>query len=292
MNLLDKFNSVEITSDTRISETDRNICILHKEAYDKARSALKDLISISKRYVSEQDDVLSAIGRSCSSYLKVDIADLDRELSKSHNTFIHNIASYFRSRYNANISDRDIEDVLLPKRPETSRHSYCKEEWMAYEDTIRNLSLEYADVLDQVFIQLGGLTFKEKELAELKEACHKMAWNCYNGHKDYEQKKATITFGRYGCGYDGSYGYERWNLRDDMKSVIRGLNYFELGMTGALSHAFDQLLSYHFEQNEFDTPYMEKIKGVKCFKNGRVDIRFASEALARQFADEFLGNSV
>ena len=31
---------------------------------------------------------------------------------------------------------------------------------------------------------------------------------------------------------------------------------------------------------------------IKCFKNGRVDIRFTSEAYARQFAEEFLGTEV
>ena len=37
---------------------------------------------------------------------------------------------------------------------------------------------------------------------------------------------------------------------------------------------------------------LEKLKSIKCFKNGRVDVRFTSEAFAREFAEMFLGNEL
>lgn len=41
--------------------------------------------------------------------------------------------------------------------------------------------------------------------------------------------------------------------------------------------------------NEHDFPDCHKVEQLKMFKNGRVDIRFSSEASAREFVDEYLG---
>lgn len=37
MSLLDKFNSIEVKADTRISEHDREFCVAYHEAYVKGR---------------------------------------------------------------------------------------------------------------------------------------------------------------------------------------------------------------------------------------------------------------
>ena len=50
------------------------------------------------------------------------------------------------------------------------------------------------------------------------------------------------------------------------------------------------LLGYDWTTSETELPVnMDKLKSVKCFKNGRVDFRFTSEAYAREFAEEYLG---
>ena len=40
MNLLTKFENVEMKADTRISESDRIFCEAHQAAYDSARTSL------------------------------------------------------------------------------------------------------------------------------------------------------------------------------------------------------------------------------------------------------------
>lgn len=114
----------------------------------------------------------------------------------------------------------------------------------------------------------------------------------------YEQKKSVLTFTGYGCSFDS--WHEQWHkgeyeikLTDGMKEIIRALAYFEYGEIGYIPYAFNCLLGWSWTTTETERQFdMEKLKSIKCFKNGRVDIRFTSEAYARQFAEEFLGTEV
>lgn len=158
-----------------------------------------------------------------------------------------------------------------------------------YMSKLRGLSLTYTDVLDQIFVQLGGYSFQDKAVQELKDSAHKHAWNTYYGTKNYEVKKATISFSS-SC-YTYSWGHGEMQLHDGMKDVVRALAYFEFGTQDYLGGGFSELCGYTFEGNSFEYGW-EKIKQIRCFKNGRVDVKFTSEAYARQFAEEYLGTEV
>ena len=54
MSLLDKFNSIEVKADTRISERDREFCMAYHEAYVKGRAALKSLRQLVEEYLNDQ----------------------------------------------------------------------------------------------------------------------------------------------------------------------------------------------------------------------------------------------
>ena len=60
MNVLEKISGIEICPDTRISEQDRQFCIINQNAYDTAKA---DLDCIRKQWdtlVKNQEDILSA----------------------------------------------------------------------------------------------------------------------------------------------------------------------------------------------------------------------------------------
>lgn len=132
-------------------------------------------------------------------------------------------------------------------------------------------------------------------LRKSQEKCHEAAWNRYYGKRVYEQKKSVLSFTGYGCSFDS--WHEQWHkgeyeikLTDGMKEIIRALAYFEYGEIGYIPYAFNCLLGWSWTTTETERRFdMEKLKSIKCFKNGRVDVRFTSEAYARQFAEEFLG---
>lgn len=306
MNLLNKFNAIEITADTRISEADRAYCQTQQDAYDHARGVLKVMAERSKADLDEQTRLLNQSEQEVYSTYLGDFKPnrFVDDLQNSHSLFISRIFSYFRQTYKVTISESDAKEVLLPKKPDSYR-AYTKEEIQAlteatkaYNESLNNLALKYSDILDQVFIQLGGFTFKDKAVQELKDAAHKAGWNSYNGKKTYEQKKAVLSFPGYACHFDGWYeeyhkGEHEIELTENMKAVIRALAHFDLGIMSDFPYRFSVLLGYRWRTDDTEMPFhLDKLKSVKCFKNGRVDVRFTSEAYARQFAEEYLGDAV
>lgn len=299
MSLLEKFNSVEITADTRISEEDRRFCMAQKNAYDHARKALKTLAEQIEVLISEQKNFLVTVEPNlpsdhCGYFGSIDSRKYIDELQASHHMFIGKLVRYFHDKYNVTIEKHDIEEALFPQKPKERGWSYDPGEWKAYNRALNELSLEYTDILDQIFIQLGGFSFQDKAVNELKEASRAAAWNSYNGTKRYEQKKSVLTFPGYSCSFDSwheeyYHGEHEIKLTDSIKSIIRSIIYFEYGILKPSYTPLDVLLGYDWKTYETELNVsMEKIKSVKCFKNGRVDFRFTSEAYAREFAEQFL----
>lgn len=304
MSLLDKFNSIEVKADTRISEHDREFCVAYHEAYVKGRTALKSLRQSVEEYLNEQQSIISRVVPKDEMYDRsfflgdsVHAHDITNNLRNSHRVLISALVSYFERTYKVSLEADKIEEVLLPKEPDRYS-SYNSAEYKEYYGAVENTELKYEDILDQIFIQLGGFSFQEKALNELKQKAHDAAWNRYYGNKCYEQKKAVISFTHYACSFDSwheeyHHGEHEIQLTDGMKNVIRALAYFECGDTSSIPWTLNTLLGYNWTTYNTEMQLgLEKLKSVKCFKNGRVDIRFTSEAFAREFAETFLGNEL
>ena len=89
------------------------------------------------------------------------------------------------------------------------------------------------------------------------------------------------------------HGEHEIQLTDGMKNVIRALAYFECGTADNIPWTLNTLLGYQWRTYNTEMQLgLEKLKSIKCFKNGRVDVRFTSEAFAREFAEMFLGNEL
>lgn len=290
MSLLDKFAAVEVKAESRISPSDKDFCIVHQEAYDHLRKSLTELLE----FVEERIKVREAIIKraepdfSISAFGSVSPSKIRDELMESHENFISKLVYHFSSKYNVTLDSSDIKEILLPKKPSYSYYSRNEEEHKAYVEQMCIMRITYESILDQIFVQLGGCSFQDKALNELKEAAHIGAWNRYHGIKCFEQKKTVISFTSYACHWDTWYSRPHINLSDGMKSVIRAASHFETGSMDYLPWGFRELCGYSFERTEFDID-MDKVEKVKCFKNGRVDIRFTSEAYAREFIEEYLG---
>lgn len=304
MSLLDKFNSIEVKADARISEHDREFCMAYHEAYVKGRAALKSLRQSVEESLNEQQSIISRVVPKDEMYDRsfflgdsVHAHDITNSLRNSHRVLISAIVSYFERTYKVSLETDKIEEVLLPKEPDRYS-SYNSAEYKEYYGAVENTELKYEDILDQIFIQLGGFSFQEKALNELKQKAHDAAWNRYYGNKCYEQKKAVISFSHYACSFDSwheeyHHGEHEIQLTNGMKNVIRALAYFECGDAGSIPWTLNTLLGYNWTTYNTEMQFgLEKLKSVKCFKNGRVDVRFTSEAFAREFAETFLGNEL
>ena len=294
MSLLDKFSAIEVKADTRISEEDRRVCQTHQAAYEKARETFASLRRKWKDFVAEQQELMSTVATE--SYVKeryycMEGLSADKIRTKFEylpELLINSIVYYFNDKYHVSVDIDEVKRVLLPEEP---KHDWEKSRTAEYHKTMKTFVLRYEDIIEQIFIQLGGRTFEERAVDEIKEKCHAFAWSSYNkGEAKYEVQNETIHFTGYACYYKTYYtssGY--WVLEDGMKNVMRGLAHFETQQLEYLPRDIAFLVSHQEKQSSSYEFTYEKIKKLRMFKNNRVDVKFASKELAHQFAEQYLG---
>ena len=300
MSILDKFAAVEVKNDDRISATDKRFCEIQQEAYNTARESLQELKTFWSGIVAAQQEIfydLPKDDRSSYTHLtyigaikNLSAADICKVIEDSHSTLIEQIVYHFNSTYNVSVSKSEVEEHLLPPEPTERGWRHNTEQLTQYHGSLQALVLQYNDILDQIFIQLGGRSFADRALDELKEKCHKAAWNSYRQTADFEVKKDVIRFSSYACKYSDWCSRGEWELQDSTKNILRGIAHFETDSFHSIPYGFSNLLGWGGVKDsiiEFST--CDKVVQLKMFKNNRVDIKFASALLAKQFSEEYLG---
>lgn len=291
MSILDKFSAVEIKTDSRISEEDRNFCQVHEKAYLAAR---KELISLKTRWsalYNYQTALMESVSESeytRERYIRIEglsISSLSGKVELLPDLFITSLVIYFNDKYHVSVKAEEIKKVLLPEAPKSDwKKSRSKE----YHEKMELLTLHYEDVVEQIFVQLGGRTFEQRAIDELKEKCHAFAWSTYNkGEPQYEIQNQTIRFNRYACRYRSLY--DEWEIENGMKDVLKGLAHFETQQLDYVPKDIAFLIGHQDKRSSTYEFNYEKIKKFRMFKNNHVDVKFASKELAHQFAEQYLG---
>ncbi|MBO5231425.1 MAG: hypothetical protein J6B88_02275, partial [Clostridia bacterium] len=255
-------------------------------SYHDAKEALEGICKLWEGIVDHQKDLLAGIGEDHYSLTKyVDIShisakDFIEKIEELPAAFISSLVSYFNSTYKVSIEKSEIEKVLLPQKPDYRAWDPDHKAEEEYHHKRQTMKLTYQQVLDQIFIQLGGRTFIERAVDEIKEACHNAVWNTYQGKQQYEVKGDTIRLLNYACSCDEWLSRTKWKATGEGKAVLRAVSHFETGVVGHYPHNIAFLLGY--EDNHFSTVVFddcEKVKQVRMFKNNRMDIKFASKDL-------------
>lgn len=292
MNLLEKFEAVTVEADNRITPEDREYCETQQAAYDAAVQSFQELDFFWADMENKQKELL---GTTDSSYLSSrEGPSISCDLIRNHLEYLHrkvisSIVTHFNSAYHVSISIKDVCDNLLPAKPE--RRCYDNEEACEeYHEKLRGVKIRYEDVVDQIILLLGGRSFTERAFYELAEKCHTAAWNLYDKKTRYERKKSVISFQNYFCNNRHWSWQDEWELESRMKDILRGMAHFETGSFCVYPLGFSELLGYsRSPSNEHEFTTCEKVKSLKMFKNGRVDVRFSSETYAAEFTAKYLG---
>ena len=289
MNLLDKFKTVEVKSNTRISDKDKAFCEAHQLAYDAARSDLKELMFFWDDILDRQKKTLSIINYSDTTYLsshgqmELTSKQIQSQLDTLHSVFIASLVQYFNKTYHITIQEHEVEKQLIPQKPDPSQNrryddeseTMHEDEALLYKKKMEGLSLNYQDILGQIFAQIDGRDLWEQTLHELLDKCHAAAWS---------------QFGNNFCRHVEWRSYSPWELFLDMKNILTGAAHFETGSFSQYPQSLSSLINgYHFNQDTFDLDGCNKIKQLKMYKNGRVDLKFSDEEAAGKFASEYLG---
>ena len=216
MNLVEKINQVKIKADTRISGADRAFCERQQRAYDAAREALRELDFTWTDCISQQKMILDG-EQAYTYYLGNDrnlkTACFRDELERLHEHFINRLTSYFARTYSVDLSAQSITERLLPSNSSKGifEREKAEEAEAAYHKAMRELALRYTDVLDQIFIQLGGRSFQERAFWEIQQRCCSAVWNTYKNEPQYVQQKDIIHFYCHFCSCDADWTPPRWS---------------------------------------------------------------------------------
>lgn len=286
MSLLDKFSKVEVKSDTRISDNDKQFCEAHQSAYANAISLLYELKFFWEGMLESQKSILNPIGEirphlylTDGSNLSLSLPEIQKQIRHTHEVLIDKIVHYFSSVYTISLSSSDIKEALLPEGPKDRWSSSYEEQLEKYEQEMETLQLHYDKIIEQIFIQTDGKGLWEQAEYQLKERCREGASSW--GSPNYTIKKHTIQFSRAVHGDRSLY--------NSTKDILRGLAHFETGKLGIIPRDFTCLFDYRLPWETFECDDCKKVKKIRAFLNGRLDIRFAEEAYAVQFAREYLG---
>ncbi len=286
MELIEKFDAITICTEKQISEENRTFCVALKEAYDNARTALAELLFIWEDMLDGQKKLLAPTGLTSNTFISADSSisvskeSIREKIREMHKTFIKNIFSYFQAQYHFSISDYETIQNLLPKRPTWRYAPNYDQEMEAYEEKMAVLSLTYEQVLESIFKELGGRSLSEYAIFQIKDNCWEAAWR--NSTPKFERDKQTVKL--------LSATNTDFEIYESTKKIMRGLSYFENQTVGLIPHELSPFFYYHGPgDNAYDFENLSKISRIRLYKNGRVDIRFAEEAYAVQFATEFLG---
>ena len=77
-----------------------------------------------------------------------------------------------------------------------------------------------------------------------------------------------------------------WKPNENLHTLLDALAWYQCGRMGEAALWFPELCKYTTKVNEFDTCNMSKVKFIKLFKNGRVDIKFRSAAYVQEFVEQ------
>lgn len=299
MDILSKFATVEVKSIQRITEADQKYCTAQQVAYEAAKSALSELKFFWEDALQTQKQILSETDTSSNHYLmdydhlNISSEKIQSQYNRLHKTLIMQLVYYFNHLYNISLSYTDIVEKLVPQEPkyqyshEKKEEHYIKE-YEKYQLALSNLSLTADSILEEIFSQMDGRGFTEQALYELKSKCHNAAWADYHKAPKYEVQKDVLRFSGYACSHSG-YGSSPWSLSGDLKNILRGIAHFETDTFSYIPDSILRLLSYSYSYDLTTFSTCKKVKQLKMFKNGRVDIKFADADTVKKFVEDYLG---
>lgn len=296
MGLLDKFNAVEIKADNRISEADRKYCTTLQEAYDKAKEQLDDVYTILIRVGNEQRRIMGNDAERMPKFLEGCsslVSQVDEDIMNRHFRFINAIVSYFEREYTVNLERSCICEHLIPKKPDSSYwNDAYKQEYQKYRQDIKNLSLSYVSVIDEIYAQLDGFSFEERAVNELKKRCwevvHPGRYYNDNPEDQFEVKGSTLRL-TYGCSHSSWYS-DTWELTETLRVILNGIAHYFYGMMDYGASMFPVASAYRVETDVFE--YNGFVTRIKFYKNGRVDIKFADSKCLNEFVEQYLKTNV
>ena len=293
--LLKKFENVKVDAAARIAPEDAAWCESEQANYSRAHKLYTDFRdAVSEAMAIEIEDwkvrnggVKPYRNKYCDTYGDAGLSNIDKHVKEIQISFISGIRYYFSEKYGVKLDSNIMDTNLGMNAPKYNRYSdsQWEEKQKLYEEWSTR-ALHYNEIVDEILLQLGGLTFTDKAIQQIKDNASESAHYKYSpSNPYYTVNKKMIQFKESFLAYDKEYS-----------AVLLALWHFNTGLPSLAdsywSRELDVRRTWHGEDKRVGTPYEfegQKVCKMRYFKNGRWDITFASAELADTFAREYLG---
>lgn len=325
--LLEKFDTVEIKNETRISGDELAFCEAQQDLYVKVLAQHRKAFRTLEKLRMDCETFLASVaeintytsGSYSHPYYSCEYTSLSKEdfakknIGSAHEQFIRIIIRHFTDKYNVSIEDPEYLLLLNLEAPEDPhRHFYGfsgmteeekerfhkeKEDYKnacdTYLDDIINSELHYDMILDHIFLNLDGSSFAERAEQEIVTGSRNAANNQYHNKALYEVKNKRISL-------DILYAHKDWNNKSevsldgaDYRAVLRALSYFNSDKrVTEIYTGWHWYTGYNKKEDDGIFALHEvgtgKVQTFKYYKNGKFEVGFDSHASAQRFAQEYL----
>lgn len=301
MDILGKFEGVEIKNDTRLPAEDLEYCKQNQELYLKVIDHHKEIFEEMTRIYMREEDFFEGIkeentyerGESRKYYYCFSTKDRGRfttVIMDVHRRFVNIIYDYFAGKYGIKLDKKSAEDILCLK----SFGEYGKE-IDKYREDIITARVDFNDIVADIFIQLDGCSFVEKAKNEIVDACKNA---CYNGYRniDYaELKKCKITINTGFRSYFNTIWkeYEAGTDNETFRAIIRALSFFDSDEKEKKIYPDwrNEFIFYNRYERDgiygFHSVQANKVQSLRFYKNGKWEIHFNSQEYAEKFFNEY-----
>lgn len=270
--IFSKFDNIEITTESKVSAEDLVFCQEQEDIYKQLintysnfRSQLDSISILSnehgKKYGKQSDAYFHT--QNTAFYYSMSKHDIISTIDKMKNSFVGYVCSYFEKKYSITID----KDAIKNK----------------YDENIT-----YENIIDEIFMQLGGYNFTEKAEQEIKEKA-----------KNSVRNSDKITIKNSKLIIDGHFSYhdsiwKEYKLSGQYSELFKALQHFENGSTAGNAELISKYCGYNNERNlsnyeRYEPQTLNKVKSIKFLKNGKLEIEFTSNQQATSFAGVYCG---
>lgn len=276
--ILESFENVEIKNENRLCEEDLNFLEDLQEKFNNMREKFKIYIEFyreNKLYDLDKEEIKI----SCDSLEEYFV---EKVVFYECSRFIGRIYGYFNNKYNLQLKIIDFDkDYSLRFRPEIAEKNL---NWFME-------ILNYNIILDNIFNQLEGVSFKERGIQEIKNNVIERTRGWKKSNIGIKGKNLTIQ--NY-ISFDSWLSDKEYQIlysnRTYMENLFNLVSIFETDdiQKNEINNLLNNISSYEDATGKiFELPY-KKVTGVKFYKNGKVQLIFDTGISALEFAQEYL----
>lgn len=274
--LLSMFDDIEIENNSRIENNDLIFCQEQEVIYNKLVKVYNNLAEQLLEVVEMSKEHSEKFNKNNGSYLydtaysgSLKERDIEDKIYNMKERYISKVCYYFQKKYNVT-----IDYVVIQKK---------------YKDSIE---LPYDTIIDEIFIQLDGFSFIEKAEKEMKDKLKNDIR--YSSSKAKNKKLVLGDFVSIDT-WQKQWGSIEIHYNSDHKieGLLNSLQHFDNSNTVKNKCLHELYLTLTNKKNEdVFTKHelnLNKVKSIKVYQNGKVDIEFASTEYALKFAREYCG---